>query len=99
VLNTLTPCSSGYYILVSQPGVHATDYESKRSAPLLRASVLRRNDYVESSFTVSEVVGEVDLSGLQTTLKSKCAAADVLELDGAGMYPGGQWKPKRERDG
>lgn len=61
--------------------MHATDYNSKWCAPRLRERVLKRDPAIQSSFTVSEVVGEVEVQHLEDSLKASCGAS-VLEVDG-----------------
>ncbi|KAL1957087.1 hypothetical protein VTO42DRAFT_6345 [Malbranchea cinnamomea] len=87
VTEKLSSCPSQFYILASQPGVHAMDYSSKRSAPRLREQVLKKDNTIRSSFTVSEVVGEVDNSSFESLLVSKCGAG-VMEVDAqSGSLP------------
>lgn len=64
--------------------MHAADYNTKRSAPRLREQVLKKDNSVESSFTVSEVVGDVDVRSLQSMLESNCGAG-VMDVDVACM--------------
>ena len=74
VTNKLRSCPSEFYILVSQAGAHASDYESRDSAPRLREKVLEKDGPVKSSFMVNEVVGDVDIHSLQSMLESTCGA-------------------------
>lgn len=82
VTNNLLTCPSDFYIIATQPGVHVLDYSASKSAPRLRDRVLKKDNAIKSSFMVSEVVGEFDVSYLQSTLESKCGAKTV-KVDGA----------------
>ncbi|KIW96605.1 uncharacterized protein Z519_01996 [Cladophialophora bantiana CBS 173.52] len=73
---TLSSCPSDYYILVSQPGVSATDYSnSKRSTPFLAKSLSpfqSKGSPVRSSLTVPDVFGRLDSSAWIDALTTKC---------------------------
>ncbi|KAK2750193.1 hypothetical protein FQN57_004690 [Myotisia sp. PD_48] len=82
VSEKLLSCPSDYYLIVSQPGVHALDYSSQRSAPQLRSRLLKKSREIRSSYMISEVVGEIDTTSLQSRLESKCGAKTIT-IDGA----------------
>ncbi|KAK2800041.1 hypothetical protein FQN50_008280 [Emmonsiellopsis sp. PD_5] len=82
VWNQLVTCPTDAYILVSQPGVHAHDFNTAKSTQWLRRQVLRQDDNIKSSFAVSEMVGAFDIPRLTTMLEEKCGA-EVVSTDGA----------------
>lgn len=83
--SSLSSCPSDFYVLISQPGVHAVDYSKRASSPLLREKVLGNEESTGSSFVVNEVLGEVDATRLQDTLEKKCGA-QTTELDASCMF-------------
>jgi hypothetical protein len=85
ILSKVLTCPSDFYVLISQLGVHAVDYSKSRSAPRLRERVLRKDKAVQSSFTVSEVVGEVDITYIQSLLESRCGA-ETTTVDASCMF-------------
>ncbi|KAK2803619.1 hypothetical protein FQN51_003381 [Onygenales sp. PD_10] len=82
VSNQLVTCPTDAYIIVSQPGVHAHDFNAAESTQWLRRQVLRQDDNIKSSFAVSEMVGAFDTPSLTTMLEEKCGA-EVVSTDGA----------------
>ncbi|KAN0076645.1 BIG/ATPase V1 complex, subunit S1 [Elaphomyces granulatus] len=87
VRNKLEGCHSDYYVIASQPGVHATDYSTRQSAPRLRERVMGGDKAIRSSFTVTEVVGEVDLGYIRHLLEEKCGV-HLTEIDASiGSHP------------
>jgi len=84
ISSQLSSCPSDFYLLVSQPGVHITDYASKRSTPKLRQQMQGKNKRVRSSFIVREVVGEVDVRKIQAVLEERCNAV-MTEIDASSM--------------
>ncbi|KAK2755498.1 hypothetical protein FQN54_006435 [Arachnomyces sp. PD_36] len=80
LVSKLGSCPSDFYVLVSQPGVHAVDYSRRTSSPLLREKVLGNDENIGSSFMVNEVLGGVDGGRIQDTLVKKCGA-QTTELD------------------
>ncbi|MCJ1296328.1 hypothetical protein MMC34_007894 [Xylographa carneopallida] len=84
----LEKCPSEIYIIVSQPGATTLDYKSQRSTPYLRRCVSGKDKHVRSSFTVSEVLGEIDTTALSDTLEQQCGAG-TLNIDassGSGLF-------------
>ncbi|OJD17767.1 hypothetical protein AJ78_02176 [Emergomyces pasteurianus Ep9510] len=82
----LKSCPASTYILISQPGVHARDYNSGNVAPQLRRQVLKLDEKVKGSFAVTEVVGKVDVDALQGVLERECGVKAV-KIDGSGGTP------------
>lgn len=85
LVSSLSSCPSDFYVLISQPGVHAVDYSKRTSSPLLREKVLGNEEGTGSRFMVNEVSGEVDTARLQDTLEKKCGA-QTTELDASSMF-------------
>lgn len=83
VWSSLKTCPSDYYILATQPGVHASDYSNKKTAPFLRDQVLGKDKTIRSNMTVNEVVGILDLKAIQLILEDECGA-QVTQIDGEG---------------
>ncbi|KAH8698300.1 BIG/ATPase V1 complex, subunit S1, partial [Talaromyces proteolyticus] len=87
VWENLKTCPSDYYIIASQPGVHAADYRGHRATPRLREKVLGKDKAIRSNVTVSEVTGILDPLSIGNGLRDECAA-QVTEIDGStGHYP------------
>ena len=82
----LEKCPSEIYIIVSQPGATTLDYKSQRSTPYLRRCVSGKDKHVRSSFTVSEVLGEIDTTALSDTLEQQCGAG-TLNIDASSGCP------------
>ena len=66
--------------MVSQPGVNAADYGSRFSAPHLRKRIAGEDENVRSSFTVADVVGEMDTKRLVDVIGKKCGAG-LMSVD------------------
>ncbi|ODH46433.1 hypothetical protein GX48_07480 [Paracoccidioides brasiliensis] len=86
VSRTLTACPSDSYIIISQPGVHASDYSSDKVAPQLRHRVLKQGNEIHTVFAVSEVVGNLDVDGLQKILERECGV-EVSKVDSSNGVP------------
>ena len=72
-------------MVVSQPGVTATDYKGKHSSPHLRRWTSGEDKRIRSSFTVTDVLGEVDTSALIGTLEKRCGAG-TLKVDASSEW-------------
>lgn len=72
----LEECTSDTYIIVSQPGVNAADYQD-RAAPFLRMKMLGDDKSIRSSLTVKEVLGEVSGISLSKAVQQKCGAGHL----------------------
>lgn len=77
VIPELTKCTSDTYIIVSQPGVGAADYENKRSAPHLRKRLLGDDKSIRSSLTVKDVLGWLDVDDVSRAVQDRCGAAHL----------------------
>ncbi|KAF2429849.1 BIG1-domain-containing protein [Tothia fuscella] len=84
---SLDKCPSDTYIIVSQPGVTATDYSAKLSSPHLGHWLNRTEKQVHSTLIVPEVAGDLDAHAISKSLEDKCKA-EVLKADAAtGTIP------------
>ncbi|QDS72891.1 hypothetical protein FKW77_007639 [Venturia effusa] len=89
----LSKCPTETYIIVSQPGVSATDYSPRLSAPHLRHLLNRTEKTVSATVTIPEVAGDIDAHAITRYLEDHCAA-EILKADAAtgtipndGNYP------------
>lgn len=76
----LQKCPSEIYVIVSQPGVNAVDFEDPFSAPHLRQKLMKEDENIRSSLVVSEVVGGFDSANISTIIQHTCGASR-LEVD------------------
>lgn len=81
VWSRLKTCPSDYYIIASQPGVHAADYSNQRTTPRLREKVLGTDKAIRSNITVTEVTSPVDLAFIRNGLQDECGA-QITQVDG-----------------
>lgn len=72
----LEQCTSDTYIIVSQPGVNAVDYQD-RATPYLRMKLLGDDKSIRSSLTVKEVMGELSGILLSKAIQQKCGAGHL----------------------
>lgn len=80
----LESCPSDTYIIVSQPGVEATDYTDLFSAPHLRQKMSGDGQDVRSRFTVKDVFGIVNADDLSAKIQQNCGAGH-LRIDASSM--------------
>ncbi|MCJ1226798.1 hypothetical protein MMC12_003452 [Toensbergia leucococca] len=84
---SLERCPSDTYVIVSQPGVNAVDYRNRHAAPYLKSRITGTNRDIRSSFTVTDVVGEIDPNQLVSVLETQCGAG-ILSVDAStGSFP------------
>ncbi|KAL1865117.1 hypothetical protein Plec18167_009520 [Paecilomyces lecythidis] len=74
IASALSTCPSDYYVIASQPGVHVSDFSKPKSAPWLYEKLSGKDKAIKSSFSVSEVSGELDAKYVQDLLEKKCGA-------------------------
>ncbi|TID27656.1 hypothetical protein E6O75_ATG00423 [Venturia nashicola] len=93
IYHFLSLCPAATYIIVSQPGVSATDYSPRLSAPHLRHLLNRTEKTGPVTVTVPEVVGNIDAHRITRYLEDQCSA-EILKADAAtgtipndGNYP------------
>jgi hypothetical protein len=70
---TVSQCSSQVYILVSQPGLHVTDF-TVNTVPYLRKVVKN----AESKITADYGHGQVDLEDISLLAQDKCHAESTI---------------------
>ncbi|KAL9117068.1 MAG: hypothetical protein Q9187_006396 [Circinaria calcarea] len=83
--SVLEKCPSDVYVIVSQPGVSAVDYKAKLSSPHLQRWISGEDSRIRSSFTVTDVLGEIDTPALVRTLEERCGAG-TLSVDASSKY-------------
>ncbi|EED21690.1 conserved hypothetical protein [Talaromyces stipitatus ATCC 10500] len=81
VWSSLKTCPSDYYIIATQPGVHAADYSNSKGTPRLREKVLGNDKAIRSNITVTEVLGSLDPTSIRSGLEEECGA-QVTRIDG-----------------
>lgn len=82
----LEKCPSDVYVIVSQPGVNAADYKGKLSSPHLRRWISGEDSRIRSSFTVTDVLGEIDTPALVRTLEERCGAGTLSVDASTGLF-------------
>lgn len=80
--SSLGTCPSDYYVLVHQPGVHSSDYETRKAAPRLGAKMLGKDKSIRSKMSVNEVAGLLDPKQVQSLLGEKCKT-QTTTVDGS----------------
>ena len=75
---SLGRCFTDSYVLVSQPGATAADYDRKDSIPQMQARMLGKEDRISSKFAVRDVVGQISLERLSKLLQDKCDAGTTM---------------------
>ncbi|KAE8348643.1 BIG/ATPase V1 complex, subunit S1 [Aspergillus coremiiformis] len=83
----LSSCPSDYYVIASQPGVHSTDFLTRKSAPRLGAKMTGKDKAIRSTQTVNEVFGVLEAKEIRSIIEKECGAQTTV-IDGAsGSYP------------
>ena len=80
--SALSSCPSDYYVVVYQPGAHATDFSTRKSAPRLGAKMLGKDSSIRSKMSVNEVAGLVEPKEVKKLLETKCKA-QTTTIDGS----------------
>ncbi|KAK1138965.1 hypothetical protein N8T08_001609 [Aspergillus melleus] len=83
----LSSCPSDYYVIASQPGVHSTDFSTRKSAPRLGAKMTGKDKDIRSRMTIHEVVGVLDANQIQNVLERECGAQSTVVDGASGSYP------------
>ncbi|KAF2405537.1 BIG1-domain-containing protein [Trichodelitschia bisporula] len=87
VSQSLSTCPSDTYILVSQPGVSAADFENRRVLSYLGQVFNHSDSETSPRVVVPEVAGLVDVQAISRQLQEKCKA-EVLKADAStGTIP------------
>ncbi|KAJ5331124.1 BIG/ATPase V1 complex subunit S1 [Penicillium atrosanguineum] len=82
ISSSLSTCPSDYYVVVNQPGVHSSDFSTRKSAPRLGAKMLGKDKSIRSKMSVNEVTGLFDTTEIKTILTEKCKA-QTTAIDGS----------------
>ncbi|CAI7586989.1 unnamed protein product [Penicillium bialowiezense] len=85
--SSLSTCPSDYYVVVNQPGVHASDFSTRKSAPRLGAKMLGKDSSIRSKMSVDEVAGLVEPKQVKALLETKCKAQTTVIDGSSGSYP------------
>ncbi|BDD55888.1 hypothetical protein MPDQ_003267 [Monascus purpureus] len=87
VSSELSACPSDYFVVAFQPGVHKSDYATRRSAPRLGAKVTGQDETIRSSMSVSEVAGVLDAAQIQAMIEKECKTRTTVIDTSSGSYP------------
>ncbi|KAF6227418.1 hypothetical protein HO133_008862 [Letharia lupina] len=85
IIPELEACTSDTYVVVSQPGVNAVDYQN-RASPYLRMKVLGNDKSIRSSLAVKEVMGEISGDHLSKVIQEKCGARHLRVDASTGSF-------------
>ncbi|CAD6586286.1 MAG: hypothetical protein ASARMPREDX12_003050 [Alectoria sarmentosa] len=85
IVPELEACTSDTYVVVSQPGVNAIDYQD-RASPYLRMKMLGDDKSIRSSLAVSEVMGELSGNDLSKVIQEKCGARHLRVDASTGSF-------------
>lgn len=86
-------CPSDTYVVVSQPGVEAFDYDRPNAASNLQRRLAEADARTASSLAIPQVQGSVDTRSLVATLQKQCDANVVsvnIDSDVSVTYEGPQ---------
>ncbi|PWY77205.1 BIG1-domain-containing protein [Aspergillus sclerotioniger CBS 115572] len=83
----LNGCPSDYYVIASQPGVHSTDFATRKSAPHLGAKMTGKDKSIRSKMIVNEVEGVLEAKYIQELLEKECGAESTVIDASSGTYP------------
>ncbi|KAL2828764.1 BIG/ATPase V1 complex, subunit S1 [Aspergillus cavernicola] len=83
----LSTCTSDYYVIASQPGVHGTDFATRKSAPRLAAKMTGQDKAIRSITVVNEVAGVLEVKQIQSILENECDAQTTVIDASSGSYP------------
>ncbi|KAJ5491442.1 hypothetical protein N7539_003009 [Penicillium diatomitis] len=83
----LKSCPSEYYVIVNQPGVHSSDFATRKSVPRLGAKMLGKDKSVRSKMSVNEVSGLLEAKQIQEMLTEGCQAQTTVINGSSGQYP------------
>ncbi|KAI9375449.1 BIG/ATPase V1 complex, subunit S1 [Aspergillus egyptiacus] len=83
---TLSTCPSDYYVIASQPGVHSTDFATRKAAPRLGAKMTGQDEEIRSTTVVNEVVGVLEAKQIRSVLETECGAQTTVIDASSGSY-------------
>ncbi|RMZ92626.1 hypothetical protein DV736_g131, partial [Chaetothyriales sp. CBS 134916] len=95
ISQSLSSCPSDYYILVSQPGVTADDYRSRRtSSSLWQRLATKPDSNIRSRLSIPEVIGTVNIKSVAKQVAQSCHLPQ-LDIDAtAGSIPASYDMPR-----
>ncbi|KAJ5327767.1 BIG/ATPase V1 complex subunit S1 [Penicillium brevicompactum] len=85
--SSLSTCPSDYYVVVYQPGAHASDFATRKSAPRLGAKMLGKDSSIRSKMSIDEVAGLVEPKQVKALLETKCKAQTTVIDGSSASYP------------
>lgn len=86
ISSNLKSCPSDYYVIASQPGVHSTDFATRKSAPRLGAKMTGKDKAIRSKASVHQVSGVMDAKEVQNIIGNACGAeATVIDASSECM--------------
>ncbi|KAJ5683072.1 hypothetical protein N7462_006237 [Penicillium macrosclerotiorum] len=85
--SSLSACPSEYYVVVNQPGVHSSDFTTRKSAPRLGAKMLGKDKSIRSRMSVNEVTGLLEAKQIMSLLETNCGAQTTVIDGSSGSYP------------
>jgi len=71
-IQALSSCDAAFYVVVSQPGLSATDLQDGKAMPRMRKRALHSSTMYDSSLQISEIVGELDAQKIVEDLQERC---------------------------
>lgn len=80
ISSSLSLCPSDHYIIVSQEGVGASDYTSRKGTGFWSKLSSKDANRIRSTVSVPEVFGKIDISQWEQTLLERCGG-DVWHID------------------
>lgn len=80
--SSLSTCPSDYYVVVYQPGVHSSDFSTRKSAPRLGAKLLGKDSSIRSKMSVNEVAGLLEPNEVKKILETECKT-QTTTIDGS----------------
>ncbi|KAL3478220.1 BIG/ATPase V1 complex, subunit S1 [Aspergillus californicus] len=83
----LSACPSDYYVIASQPGVHSTDFTTRKSAPRLGVKMTGQDKTIQSTTIINEVAGVLDVKQIRSILESGCGTETTVIDASSGSYP------------
>jgi hypothetical protein len=87
VSSILSQCPTDIYIIVSQPGVQPSSYASGKTTPALSTRMRDgKKQGIQSSSTIDEVVGNLNVESWHNLLEKDCGAY-IVEVDAIAGIP------------
>jgi len=74
-------CDAELYLIVSQPGLSAGDFEAGKAMPRMRRRMLQGADMYEAAVQIPEVIGDVDVEEIQRVIGERCSGRKVSVED------------------